>query len=88
MEDDNLKILLYKLPPFIQKGNKFCKLIIHKQCGVWVIKYTNATNELHDFDHDLSAVAERILKKLSDLKGSKGYNIEEQAFPNCLMVSD
>lgn len=73
----DLKFLLDKLPAFIQKGNKFCKLIIHKQGSEWEIKYTNATQELLEFGNDLSVLTSRILEKLADLQNSKGYIIKD-----------
>ena len=71
----DLKFLLDKLPPFIQKGNKFCKLIIWKDRSGYIMKYTNATDDLLSHDTDLTALASRILQKLQELEGTKGYII-------------
>lgn len=71
----DLKFLLDGLPAFIQKGNKFCKLIIHKQGSEWVIKYTNATDDLNDHDKDLTKLTSLVLKKLEDLRDSGKYKI-------------
>jgi hypothetical protein len=71
----DLESLLNKLPPFIQKGNKFCKLAIYKEGGVYVKKYTNTAHELLDHDSDLTALASRMLQKLQELDGTKGYII-------------
>ncbi len=76
--DKTLELLLDRLPPFIQKGNKLCKLIIYKQSGNWVIKYTNTTNDLNDHDKDLTVLTSRILQKLTDLKDTKEYIIKEK----------
>lgn len=73
--DKTLELLLDRLPPFIQKGNKFCKLIIHKQGSDYVIKYTNATDDLHDHNKDLTKLTSVILKKLEDLRDSGKYKI-------------
>jgi hypothetical protein len=78
MDKQILELLLDKLPPFIQKRNKLCKLQITKDNSHYIIKYTNATEDLHDFDSDLTTLTIRILQKLSDLKGIKGYIIKEK----------
>ena len=70
--NSDLKFLLDKLPPFIQKGNKFCKLIICKDRSGYIMKYTNATNDLLDHDTNLTALTSRILQKLQELEGTKG----------------
>lgn len=63
----DLKFLLDKLPPFIQKGNNLCTLIICKDRSGYIMKYTNATNDLLDHDADLTALTSRILQKLQEL---------------------
>ena len=52
--DKNTLALLDSLPPFVQDGEKYCKLSITKDHGSYVIKYSNckelfkARNELHE----------------------------------------
>jgi len=72
----DLKFLLDKLPPFIQKGDELCKLIIKKDRSYYVMQYNNATRDLLDHDSDLTALAFRMLQKLHELEGSKGYKID------------
>ena len=74
--NSDLKSLLDRLPPFIQKGNKLCKLIIWKDRNRYVMKYSNATDDLLSCDTDLAALASRILQKLYELEGTRGYTID------------
>jgi hypothetical protein len=74
--NSDLGLLHDKLPPFIQKGNKLCNLLIYKESGNYIIKYTNATEDLLGHDASLSALASRILKKLYELEGTRGYIID------------
>jgi hypothetical protein len=74
-QNSKLRDLLDKLPPFIQKGNKLCILNIWKENSLYMMKYTNATDDLLDHDADLTALTSRILQKLQELEGTKGFII-------------
>lgn len=72
----NLQDLLDRLPPFIQKGNKYCKLHICKERDRYVMKYSSASKDLFGQDTDLAVLAARMLQKLEELDGTKGYHVD------------
>ena len=57
--------ILDKLPGFIQKGNKYCKLHIIKQGSHFIIKYSN-TKDFFVSGPDVEQVFNTMLEKLKN----------------------
>lgn len=69
-KNGNVIIMLNDLPPFIQKGNKYCKLNITKQRNDYIIAYSNA-KEYFVFGEDIENVLNRMIDKLKNPPSDK-----------------